>query len=114
MKKMWRSEKVHGDSDITKNWNLKCKHRKHDGNNNTQKKYKNKNPKLKPESNFWKMLIPIPILNLNLNWPNQIWLSPLKRKSKVWFLGEFPSDLKLRVGSYVNSCTSQFFNSSYF
>lgn len=42
MKKMWRSEKVHGDSDITKNWNLKCKHRKHDGNNNTQKNTKTK------------------------------------------------------------------------
>ncbi len=35
--KMWKGKKVHGDNDTTKKWNLKCKHRIHDGDNNTKK-----------------------------------------------------------------------------
>ncbi len=43
----------------------------------TQKKHKKKNPKslnpkLELEPDFWKMSIPIPILNLNLNWPKWV------------------------------------------
>jgi hypothetical protein len=40
--KMWRGEKVHGDNDTTKKSNLKCKHKKLDGDNYIEKDTKNK------------------------------------------------------------------------
>jgi hypothetical protein len=40
--KMRRGEKVHGDNDTTKKWNLKCKHKKLDGDNYTKKDTKTK------------------------------------------------------------------------
>lgn len=63
-----KGEKVHGNNDTTKKWNLKCKCRKLDGDNYTKKDTKTKtlNPKLEPKPNFWKMSVPIPILNPNL------------------------------------------------
>ncbi len=40
--KMWGVEKVHGNNDTTKKWNLQCKHKKHDEHNNTKKYKKSK------------------------------------------------------------------------
>ncbi len=82
--KMWEGEKLRGNNDATQKWNLNCKCKKL-GDNDTKKDKKTKslNPKLEPKLEFWEMSILVLVLNLNLNQPNQVQLSPFKKNPRL-------------------------------